>query len=394
MITMTVRGVGNGEGREPGLEKPEWLILSELLLYFWKVEVLVGERDYGAEEDIDPVTGMVNLDLESYMLPDDVRNLISDILADPARRVEENPLLYLLNKGYLQREEKDRVFTCPVCNSAKVRPRGYCPNCNSFKIVPTRLVQHVICGYTGPEAEFETGKEGEYRCPSCGARFPDTGDQLTVFGSVFYCESCGRVFKDPVYRFVCLNRDTVLHASQYEFTPLESSYTILFKYRLSDKGRELVSSGRLVIDSIVRYVREKSENARIYLGDETKRLDFLPREVKTLGFDLVIVNPAIQKAVAVDYAGKDVIPYVMKATVLSGGPLDYVLIVPPTLSGEKGGGGGFGMLEELGDNITFIDLGDEFLSSILENVLSLVNTSRGPLEVLQGLPEGGEEKKE
>lgn len=382
MITMPALTPADGDRKAAGEGRPEWLLLSELLLYFWKVEVLVGEREYGAEEDIDPVTGMVSLDLESYLLPDDVREFIGEVLADPTRRTEENPLIFLLNKGYIKRDEKDRVFTCPVCNSAKVRPRGYCPNCGSFKIVPTRLVQHVICGYTGPEAEFETEKEGEYRCPSCGARFPDTGDQLTVFGSVFYCESCGRVFKDPQYKFVCLNRDTVLHTSYYEFNPLDSAYTILFKYKLSDKGRELVSSGKVIIDAIVRYTREKLENVSIYKGDETKKLEFIPREVRALGFDIVIVNPALQKAVAVDFISKDVVPYVMKATVLSGSGLDYILIISPTLSSEKGG---FGMLEELGDNIVSIDLAEEFLGSILERVIEHVQKMGARIEALTGL---------
>ncbi len=384
MITMqTQKNIGNG-AQGPEERKADWIILNELLLYFWKVEILVGDREYGAEEDIDPVTGMVSLDLETYLLPDEVSSYIGEILADPTRRSEDNPLTALLDQGLIQREEKDRVFTCPVCNSAKVRPRGYCPNCGSFRIVPTRLVQHVICGYTGPEAEFETEKEGEYRCPSCGARFSNPGDQLTVFGSVFYCESCGRVFKDPQYRFVCLNKDTVLHPSYYEFNPLDSSYTILFRYRLSDKGRELVSSGKVIIDSIARYVEEKMENLKIYRGDDTKKLDFLPREVRALGFDLVLVNPAIQKVVTVDYTGRDVVPYVMKATVLSGTGLDYVLIVSPTLSSEKTG---FGMIEELSDNVTFIDLSQEFLSSIVERVLSLVKTIREPIEALPGIIE-------
>ena len=164
--------------------KHGWSIVAELLYYFWKVKTTVEAREHGVIEEVDLSTDKVKPDYEHYLLPPEVAERLSDLMSAPP---EENPLLYLVSIGLLEAEEYERVLRCPKCGSFRIRTRLLCPYCNSFKVTPTRLIQHTLCGYSGPEAEFV--KEKEKICPSCGAKLEKEGVDYVIFGRIFYCAS-------------------------------------------------------------------------------------------------------------------------------------------------------------------------------------------------------------
>ncbi len=349
--------------------QPDWKILGEILLYLWKAQVVVEGRVYPIFEKLDPATGKIVLDIESYLIPDDVKKHVMESLEKETEiKEEETPLGYLLKLGLIERFIEDRVFVCPRCNSGKIRPKILCPSCKSNMVQPTRLVQHLLCGYTGPEAEFYLEKNSPV-CPSCGTKITDVKNDLRSFGRIFFCENCKRVFKDPIIKLVCMNTETLVHPPNYEFDLLNTSSITLWKYKLTEEGKRLVNTGELIVNSIINHLSSLSDNIKIYREDDTRRLEWIPAELRALGFTIIIENPDNQKRVAIDYVSGDFVPYIMKSTIISTYDFNYVLIYASTPETDRDK---LSTLTDVGENVKIIDIYEHSLSSVLEIIESTI----------------------
>ena len=113
--------------------------------------------------------------------------------------------------GFLQLKEHDPVATCPKCDSHKIAVRLGCRGCGSINVRRVKILEHILCGYMGPEDAFR--KAGSMRCPKCGRAVDadpertlngDSRSGVRVIGSIFRCRDCRREFDKPEVRFECL----------------------------------------------------------------------------------------------------------------------------------------------------------------------------------------------
>ncbi len=336
---------------------PDWKSLVELLHYFWKVKTVVEGREYGIMEEVDFVTDTIKLDFEQYLMPE---NLIDRIMRseEGGRELLKN----LIKMGLIEGEEYDRVVVCPKCGSFKVRVKLVCPHCKSFRVTPTRLIQHVICGYSGPEAEFKKGEEKI--CPSCNAKVAKEGIDYIVLGRIFYCEDCKRIFKNPKIIFECGNKETLAHEPGFQFEPINSNYVGLKRYKITNKGAELIESGELLVNVIAAYAKELKPGIEVYKREETMTLEELNPEIRRLGFSLVLKNPDTSKIVAIDFATSDLVPFIMKATILkNAGNITYFLLSTPTILDKVVS------LNSYASGANIIDITDHSLREIAEITL-------------------------
>ncbi len=342
--------------------KHGWAIAAELLYYFWKVKTTVEAREHGVIEEVDLSADKVKPDYEHYLLPPEVAERLSDLMSGPP---EENPLLYLVSIGLLEAEEYDRVLRCPKCGSFRIRTRLVCPYCNSFKVTPTRLIQHTLCGYSGPEAEFV--KEKEKICPSCGAKLEKEGVDYVIFGRIFYCASCKRIFKTPKIMLTCENKETLVHEPGFTFDPIDADYVSLKRYKITEKGIEMIESGELIMESISRYIMEERPELQVFRKEETTTVPEVPAEVRRLGFTLLIRNPETNSMLAVDIVTGDIVPFIMKATILKTAPdIKYVLLATPAVLDSVSA------LEGYAEGVTIIDVTDYSLRELAEHIISEV----------------------
>ncbi len=347
--------------------EPDWLTGLELLLYFWKTTILK-EEGYGLVEELDFVNDKITPKIETFLVPEDIRAKLYNIIYE--LKVEKtgkkiNLLNFLKQLGLINSEEVDRVLRCPVCGSYRIRTRLACPNCKSYKVSPTRLIQHTICGYTAPEVEFVT-EEGKKKCPSCGLELKEEGIDYTIFGRIFYCDSCKRMFKTPQVEFICENADTIAHEPGLKFSPIDAKYNKLHKYYMSSTGIALFENGKLIIEALKKYVASLPKPIEIYEEALPEEPVFVSPEIKKLGFTLILKNKENNNLVVIDFAGKDAVPYVMKATMLKEKPLQYIIIgtqttIPQLLN-----------LELYADNIHIEDLGEHTFHSLFGLIESFI----------------------
>ncbi len=168
---------------------------------------------------IDRTSGLVEYDLNgSYVKSEDALKALS----------------LLEDLGMVKREPASAVLKCPKCGSTRLRPYFVCRFCGSPLVIKTRLIQHVVCGYTGEEEEFTKGKR--LICPKCGLELKQEGVDYIVIAEVFKCLSCGARQRNPEIEIECLDCGN-------NFKPLEGKYELLYKFEPTDIGFHLWRSG-------------------------------------------------------------------------------------------------------------------------------------------------------
>ena len=134
----------------------------------------------------------------------------------------------LANEGLLVRFPFDKLMACPNCKSFNPRVSTSCPHCSHTNMTRGRVLDHMLCGYVGPESEF-ISSEG-YTCPKCRRTLKLIGADYRSPGLMYKCESCGKVSLAPRETFICFQCN---HRSSLE----ELAEIPLFGYRLSAAAR-------------------------------------------------------------------------------------------------------------------------------------------------------------
>ncbi|WP_122088313.1 TackOD1 domain-containing metal-binding protein [Halalkalicoccus subterraneus] len=129
-------------------------------------------------------------------------------------------------RGILAGEFVSKVYSCPECETQGMQYTTACPACESAHAVKASLAEHRICGLTAPESEFEDS-EGLY-CPECEMAI-DSGELER--SEQYLCRECSETFDDPDHRLWC--RDCL-----YMFPPEETIERALYRYRITEDGRE------------------------------------------------------------------------------------------------------------------------------------------------------------
>uniref|UniRef100_A0A7J3ZKS4 Thaumarchaeal output domain-containing protein n=1 Tax=Fervidicoccus fontis TaxID=683846 RepID=A0A7J3ZKS4_9CREN len=327
-----------------------WRLVGELALALYRHALLEDENSIAIHEELDDTSGEIVVHGDPAYLPPwlqkelnekisekiEVEDLDSEESKAPAKLKHELLLKELVDIGLLSRREISRILTCPKCSSPRLKLRLYCPNCGSDAVKSTRLIQHIVCGFTDTEDRLEKVGD-ELRCPLCKAIIVDFETQTRVLGRTFYCEGCGLTFKQPNIRIRCTNRETLKHEPNYEFDLLSTSVRKLWGYRLAPgKESNPLEVAMILEESIREFSAESKIPLEVYSGRGTLGIEKLPKELKSAGFT-VIIESVDGKIVLVDLAsGKEPLQYVMKASLLEGKEdINYILLTTPATEAEE-----------------------------------------------------------
>jgi len=144
----------------------------------------------------------------------------------------------LVDRKLLVAKAVDKIILCPKCSSPSVLTKYVCPKCYNVSVVRTRLIQHILCGYTDSEVKF-AGK-GVMVCPKCGREIRDQSE-YRVFATFFECLTCHYRTTAPEIIHICQN-------CKHWFKPLEANYKTLYAYELSEEAVKLLEeSGQSII---------------------------------------------------------------------------------------------------------------------------------------------------
>lgn len=116
----------------------------------------------------------------------------------------EEVLKELAREGILKAEPFDKMAVCGRCGSHKLIIRPVCPYCGSIRFEKVVIIEHLPCGYSGPETDFLT-PTGDLVCPKCGKRLKAIGVDYLKTADLYHCLDCGEFFSLPEMRFICMN---------------------------------------------------------------------------------------------------------------------------------------------------------------------------------------------
>lgn len=150
----------------------------------------------------------------------EVTQLLDDDDDDPADVLER-----FATRGVLASEFVAKVYVCPECTAEGLQYTTVCSTCGSAHAIETTVLEH-ICGYAGPETEFDAA-DG-YRCPDCEMDLESSDVDKT---DRYVCEECSETFDIPDERLWC--RECVSL-----FQPLDAIERVLYRYHLTADGEQ------------------------------------------------------------------------------------------------------------------------------------------------------------
>lgn len=135
----------------------------------------------------------------------------------------------LAEKGLMERGFYGRELGCPKCGSINLILRFHCSHCNGLNIVKSTILEHVSCGYVGPEEEFKGGK-----CLKCGKEVKQIGVDYVKQGMMYRCLECKHIFQTPVEKLYCANDLTSLNKT-------DAIEVILYSYIITPRLEEEIN---------------------------------------------------------------------------------------------------------------------------------------------------------
>ncbi len=109
----------------------------------------------------------------------------------------------LATDGVLTKKLVNKFSSCPICHSPNVATLPLCPYCKSFNIDEHILLEHLRCGYIGPDSQFM--REGRLLCPKCKEHLMKEGEDYRKIGVWFECQECKKRFSEPLAPQQCRN---------------------------------------------------------------------------------------------------------------------------------------------------------------------------------------------
>ncbi len=207
---------------------------------------------------------------------------------EPAVKFEENDLtVYLadlrglgetinllgemIDKGLLEPYPADYMVQCPLCGSIYVETKYQCPYCGSIKLEKTRIIQHVLCGYTDTEIHFREKRRGEIIlvCPKCRKQLYREGEDYRVLGTIYECRDCNRRVAEPRIIHKCA-------VCGHTFTPKDALYKPIYGLRLTDRGLAFMNKD-LVVIAVQSMLRNMGFTVKE--GVELKGISGIPHKV-------------------------------------------------------------------------------------------------------------------
>ncbi|MDG5760201.1 hypothetical protein QA600_12730 [Natronococcus sp. A-GB1] len=146
--------------------------------------------------------------------------------ADLLDEIDDDPTVVLerfATRGVLADEFVSKVYVCPECTTEGLQYTTVCPGCGDPQAIETTVLEHV-CGYAGPESEFES--ETGYRCPDCEQDLESVDIEKKLRYS---CQECTESFDVPDDRLRCRECSSM-------FPPLETIERVLYRYTLTPEG--------------------------------------------------------------------------------------------------------------------------------------------------------------
>ena len=148
-------------------------------------------------------------------------------------------------RGVLEGEFVSKVYSCPECATQGMQYTSACPSCESAHAIETTVAEHRSCGYTGEQSEFE--RESGMVCPECQTSV--TAENLDR-AERYACKECSEVFEAPDHRLWC--RDCL-----YMFPPEETIERALYRYRITEDGREWTDRHHAARTSVADSLEER-----------------------------------------------------------------------------------------------------------------------------------------
>lgn len=153
----------------------------------------------------------------------------------------------LTEKGLLDTEFFSKELGCPKDFSINIVYKRKCPHCQSTNISKHELIEHVECGYIGPDFSYK-----DHKCPKCEQGLEKIGVDYVKQGLQYACLSCDNFFQNPVNMGVCMQ-------DKYAF-PIEDAKEVdLYSYEITKRLKEEIT---------------KAINQQQYIGDRLKELGF------------------------------------------------------------------------------------------------------------------------
>lgn len=187
----------------------------------------------------------------------------------------ETELEKLADNGFLERIFVAKEFGCPQCRTINLSLRLHCPNCDSTRIDRQDIVEHLACGFQGPQTAFT-----DERCPKCGQALGQLGVDYVRQGSQHVCAACNQIFQAPVQKLSC-TRDNI------SFRVTDAPEINLFNYNLMPRLEEEINKAidqQKYIAEKVRALGFKVESPAILTGRSGVRQEFHLSAVSGLGF--------------------------------------------------------------------------------------------------------------
>jgi uncharacterized protein YbaR (Trm112 family) len=108
----------------------------------------------------------------------------------------------LAKNEILKKQFFGKFLLCPNCKSLNLRLSTHCPKCNSSNFFGCKVLEHLMCGYKGPEDEFKTDRG--LVCPKCKKPLRVAEKDYRNLGVFYKCRVCGEMFKDITEKLHCL----------------------------------------------------------------------------------------------------------------------------------------------------------------------------------------------
>lgn len=159
---------------------------------------------------------------------------LAESLLDLNTREAREILVELAERGLLDSQHVDRMFTCPDCESYRVVVKELCPECHSTNIGMEESIHHFRCGHVAPESEFSL--HGYHQCPKCDAAIRHIGVEYNRPGRFAVCRSCRFWATEPELAAWCADCD------QYH-SPAQLHSASISVYTLSAMGADVAVRG-------------------------------------------------------------------------------------------------------------------------------------------------------
>lgn len=167
----------------------------------------------------------------------------------------EDALRELAREGILKAELYDKMAVCSRCGSHRLIVKPICPYCGSIRFERITVLEHLPCGYSGPERDFMT-PAGDLVCPKCGKKLKAIGVDYIRTAGIFHCLDCGELFSLPGLRFVCANcgKDSAFNDLRF----LE-----VYRYRVVPEKVRSIKGMAILEEAATKIARESSADDSI-----------------------------------------------------------------------------------------------------------------------------------